>query len=46
MKVLISADLEGTYGVVSWVHVTPPEHGGAREVTNQSEYDRARLRMT
>jgi D-amino peptidase len=38
--------MEGTCGVVSWVHVTPPEHGGAREVTNQSEYDRARLRMT
>ena len=44
MKVLISADMEGTCGVVSWVHVMPPEYG--REPSNQSEYDRARLRMT
>jgi D-amino peptidase len=46
MKVLISADMEGTCGVVSWVHVTPPEYGSGREPTNQTEYDRARLRMT
>lgn len=46
MKVLISADMEGTCGVVSWVHVTPPEYGGGPETANQSEYDRARRRMT
>ncbi|CAN5884847.1 M55 family metallopeptidase [soil metagenome] len=46
MKVLISADMEGTCGVVSWVHVVPPEYAGGSESTNQSEYDRARLRMT
>lgn len=44
MKVLISADMEGTCGVVSWVQVMPPEVGG--EPTNQTEYERARLRMT
>ena len=44
MKVLISADMEGTCGVVSWVHCEAPELGAA--VSNQSEYDRARLRMT
>ena len=45
MKVLISADMEGTCGVVSWVHVMPPE-GTAGEPTSQTEYERARLRMT
>jgi len=45
MKVLISADMEGTCGVVSWVHVTPPEGSGG-EPTSQTEYERARLRMT
>lgn len=44
MKVLISADMEGTSGVVSWVQVMPPEGGG--EPTSQMEYERARLRMT
>lgn len=44
MRVLISADMEGTCGAVSWVHVMPPEYGG--EPTNQSEYNRTRLRMT
>jgi len=44
VKVLISADMEGTCGVVSWVHVMPPEYGG--EPASQVEYDRARLRMT
>ncbi len=44
MNVLISADMEGTCGVVSWVHVTPPEYGD--EPVNQTEYERARLRMT
>jgi len=46
VKVLISADMEGTCGVVSWVHVMPPEYVGDSEPSNQSEYDRARARMT
>ncbi len=46
MKVLISADMEGTCGVVSWVQVMPPEYAGGEEPTNQTEYERARLRMT
>jgi len=45
MKVLISADMEGTTGVSSWVHVTPPE-GAFGDPSSQVEYDRARLRMT
>jgi D-amino peptidase len=45
VKVLISADMEGTVGVVSWVHVTPPEAAGG-DISNQTEYERARLRMT
>jgi D-amino peptidase len=44
MKVLISADMEGTCGVSSWTHVTPPEYGEAG--SNQAEYERARARMT
>ncbi len=44
MKVLISADMEGTCGVTSWVQVTPPEYGG--EPTATVEYERARLRLT
>lgn len=46
MKILISADMEGTCGVSSWVHVTPPEGAHAGEPANQTEYERARLRMT
>jgi D-amino peptidase len=45
MKVVISADMEGTCGVSSWVHVSPPENGGTG-ATNQTEYNRARQRMT
>jgi len=45
VKVLISADMEGTCGVVSWVQVTPPEYGGT-EPTAAGEYERARARMT
>jgi D-amino peptidase len=45
MKVLISADMEGTCGVVSWVHVTPPE-GANGDPSNPVEYGRARQRMT
>jgi D-amino peptidase len=44
VKVLISADMEGTCGVVSWVQVAPPESG--EEPSNQTEYERARARMT
>jgi D-amino peptidase len=46
VKVLISADMEGTCGVVSWVQVMPPEYGGAGEPTASGEYERARARMT
>jgi D-amino peptidase len=44
MKVLISADMEGTCGVVSWVQVMPPEYGG--EPHSQDRYLRTRERMT
>ncbi|MDQ3043820.1 MAG: M55 family metallopeptidase [Chloroflexota bacterium] len=46
MKVLISADMEGTCGVVSWVQVMPPEVAGASETSSTVEYERARLRLT
>jgi D-amino peptidase len=46
MKVLISADMEGTCGVVSWVQVMPPEVVGSREPSSLDEYTRARERMT
>ncbi len=45
MKILISADMEGTCGVSSWVHVTPPYQAGAGPASTP-EYERARLRMT
>lgn len=45
MKVLISADMEGTCGVVSWVQVTPTEYAH-EEPTAGVEYERARKRMT
>jgi D-amino peptidase len=44
MLVLISADMEGTCGVSSWIHVTSPETGGGPVST--AEYERARRRMT
>lgn len=44
MKILISADMEGTCGVTSWVQVMPPELGESPSST--AEYERARLRMT
>jgi D-amino peptidase len=44
MKILISADMEGTCGVSSWTQVTPPEYGEAG--SSGAEYERARLRMT
>lgn len=46
MKILISADMEGTCGVVNWVQVIPPELGGGGRATSTVEYERARLRMT
>ena len=46
MKVLISADMEGTCGVVSWVQVMPPEVVGGVEPSSTVEYERARARMT
>lgn len=46
MKILISADMEGTCGVSSWVHVDAPEETAAGKPFNQGEYERARLRMT
>lgn len=46
MKILISADMEGTCGVSSWVHVDAPEETAAGKAQNQAEYERARLRMT
>src|SRR5690606_19146138 len=45
MKILISADMEGTAGVSSWVQVTPAEGRSARP-TSSAEYERARRRMT
>jgi D-amino peptidase len=44
MRVVISADMEGTCGVVSWVQVRPPEAAG--RPTAPTEYERTRLRMT
>jgi D-amino peptidase len=46
MKVLISADMEGTCGVVSWVQVMPPEVVGGEEPSSTVEYERTRQRMT
>ena len=46
MKVLISADMEGTCGVVSWVQVMPPEVVAGVEPSSTAEYERARARMT
>lgn len=42
MKVHISADMEGTTGVVNWVQVSPPWLEGKGPM----EYERARQRMT
>lgn len=46
MKILISADMEGTCGVSSWIHVDAPEETPAGKPFNTGEYERARLRMT
>lgn len=46
MKVLISADMEGTCGVVSWVQVMPPEYVSGSEPSAADRYFRTRERMT
>jgi D-amino peptidase len=46
LKILISADMEGTCGVVSWVQVDPPEVAGTRRPSSRDEYTRTRERMT
>lgn len=46
MKVLISADMEGTCGVVAWVQVMPPDVVGTSGPSSTVEYERARKRMT
>jgi D-amino peptidase len=46
MKVLVSADMEGTCGIVSWVQVMPPEVAAGREPSSLDEYTRGRERMT
>ena len=46
MRILISADMEGTCGVVSWVQVMPPEVARHSEATSLDEYTRTRERMT
>lgn len=46
VKVLISADMEGVCGVVSWVQVMPPEVVAGEEASSTVEYERARARLT
>jgi D-amino peptidase len=46
MKVVISADMEGTCGVVSWPQVLPPEYLGSGEAAAPYRYYRTRERMT
>jgi D-amino peptidase len=45
VKIVISADMEGTCGVVNWIQVDPPPLAGAAPSSSE-EYERARLRMT
>lgn len=45
-RILISADMEGTCGVVSWTQVMPPEVVGSSEPHSQDRYLRTRWRMT
>lgn len=45
MKIVISADMEGTCGVVSWVQVMPPEVTGRSGPASTTEYEQARARM-
>lgn len=46
MKILISADMEGTCGVSSWVHVQAPEVTSVSQPASTSEYERYRRHMT
>ncbi|MCA9833641.1 MAG: M55 family metallopeptidase [Thermomicrobiales bacterium] len=46
MKILISADMEGTCGVSSWVHVQAPEVTSANQAASTVEYGRFRKQMT
>ncbi len=46
MRVLISADMEGTCGVSSWVHVQAPEVTTANQPASAGEYQRFRVQMT
>ena len=46
MRVLISADMEGTCGVSSWVHVQAPEVTSPNQPASPAEYERFRLQMT
>ena len=46
MRVLISADMEGTCGVSSWVHVQAPEVTSANQPASSIEYERFRKQMT
>src|SRR4051794_9940823 len=46
MKVLISADMEGTCGVSSWVHVQAPEVTTSNQPASTVEYERFRRQMT
>ncbi len=46
MKILISADMEGTCGVSSWVHVQAPEVTSANQPASTIEYERFRKQMT
>lgn len=46
MKVLISADMEGTCGISSWVDVTPPEYADGSKPVAGDRYSRAQHRMT
>lgn len=46
MRILISADMEGTCGVSSWVHVQAPEVTSASQPASSVEYERFRRQMT
>lgn len=46
MRVLISADMEGTCGVSSWVHVQAPEVTSSNQPASTIEYERFRQQMT
>lgn len=46
MRVLISADMEGTCGVSSWVHVQLPEITSQNQPASSTEYERFRRQMT